>query len=145
MESSGKTGHINVSERTKYWLEKEYPGVYRYEPHENVFVKSLNFQIQSYLIYAREYDEMMSLSNSQSVRIPGLQQEKPSVLTLHDGQRFLNQPVQNGEQNDDQKDKDKMLLGKGGANQLEQVDQSEILPNVGDEKLGNRNESHNQH
>lgn len=57
MESGGKTGHINVSERTKYWLERAYPSTYRFEPHEKTFVKSFNQEIQSYLVYANKPPE----------------------------------------------------------------------------------------
>ena len=58
MESGGKIGEINVSDRTKYWLDKTYPGLYRFEPHELIHTKLSDKDIQSYLIYAnRNNDE----------------------------------------------------------------------------------------
>jgi len=55
MESEGKKGHINVSERTKQLLEKAEPGVYRFEPHTKV--ESFGTVIQSYLVYLNKPNE----------------------------------------------------------------------------------------
>mgnify|MGYP000991654810 CR=1 FL=1 len=58
MESEGKKGHINVSERTKQLLEQAEPDRYIFEPHTKV--ESFDKVIQSYLVYlnrGRDSDE----------------------------------------------------------------------------------------
>ena len=49
MESEGVKGYINVSERTRFWLEKAAPGAYRFEPHTTV--ESFDRAISSFLVF----------------------------------------------------------------------------------------------
>ena len=51
MESAGKEGMIQVSETTKKWLEREFPGKYRFEEHATVEIKKLDSVTKGYLIY----------------------------------------------------------------------------------------------
>ena len=51
MESAGKEGMIQVSETTKKWLERAYPGKYRFEEHATVEIKKLDSTTKGYLIY----------------------------------------------------------------------------------------------
>ncbi len=55
MESEGVKGFINVSERTRYWLEKQAGGMYRFEPHTKV--DSFDRVIQSFLTFKKQPEE----------------------------------------------------------------------------------------
>lgn len=70
MESGGKTGHINVSEKTRYWLEKSYSGMYRFEPHEKLHVKSLGRNIESFLVYSSNDDKSEMHEEVNHMEIP---------------------------------------------------------------------------
>ncbi len=52
MESEGVKGFVNVSERTRFWLEKAAPGKYRFEPH--TVVESFDRNIHSFLTYEND-------------------------------------------------------------------------------------------
>ena len=68
MESEGKKGHINVSERTKQLLEQAEPNTYRFEPHTKV--ESFDKVIQSYLVYLNKDKEGDDECPSSHLELP---------------------------------------------------------------------------
>mmetsp|Transcript_42776 Transcript_42776/g.49579 ORF Transcript_42776/g.49579 Transcript_42776/m.49579 type:complete len:2326 (+) Transcript_42776:18-6995(+) len=53
MESEGKKGYINVSERTRFWLEKAAPGAYHFDYHTTV--NHFNRNVPSYITHEVEH------------------------------------------------------------------------------------------
>lgn len=63
MESEGVKGFINVSERTKYWLEKQTGDMYRFEPHTKV--ESFDRVILTYLVFKRDPNDAKDKHEAQ--------------------------------------------------------------------------------
>lgn len=130
MESSGKTGYINVSERTKYWLEKTFSGLYRFEPHELVYVKSLNQQIQSYLIYANTgFDE------EESILLQQHHPMTPQAINQPEGgfNQFLLNPSPADKFREEEKshsDRSRVEHSNGHQHQLEVIQQGGTDDNI---------------
>lgn len=57
MESEGERGHINISERTKIFLEELETANYTFEPHKKIEVKSKNASNRSIQTYLIRYNE----------------------------------------------------------------------------------------
>mmetsp|Transcript_7266 Transcript_7266/g.6565 ORF Transcript_7266/g.6565 Transcript_7266/m.6565 type:complete len:122 (+) Transcript_7266:7361-7726(+) len=57
MESEGEKGNINVSETTRNLLERNFPGIYKFEPHKVVELDKIETKMPSYLLYANEEED----------------------------------------------------------------------------------------
>jgi class 3 adenylate cyclase len=56
MESNGKPGQINISERTKGLLEELQTVNYTFEENASVYIKSTDSNIQSYFVRYSDHD-----------------------------------------------------------------------------------------
>ena len=65
MESGGVPGHINVSERTRYWLEEAYPNKYQFKDHE-VEVKNQSMRTHLFKPFDDEQEELQLKAQEQS-------------------------------------------------------------------------------
>ena len=57
MESNGTIGRIMVSAKTKELLENKFPQYYLFEHSKNVFIKTINENIDGFFISERVEDE----------------------------------------------------------------------------------------
>jgi hypothetical protein len=60
MESGGQEGHINISERTKILLEELQTANYTFEENKKIYIKSIDSEIQSYLVRYSESDNQQN-------------------------------------------------------------------------------------
>lgn len=51
MESNGKPGYVNVSEKVKILIEPIHSDIYKFEANKEVYISNTNEKINSFLIH----------------------------------------------------------------------------------------------